>query len=446
MNSIVNTEEFITKITSVVPTEKQIEFQNIEYYNFIHFGLNTFTNKEWGDGTADPAVFTVREIDTDKWVRQLKDTGSKGIIITAKHHDGFCLFASKYTDYNITKTSYKDGKGDLVKDLANSCKKYGMKLGIYLSPWDRRESTYGTAEYNEYFCNQLTELCTSYGELFCFWFDGACGEGPNGKKQEYDWERYYDIINTLQPGAIIANCGPDVRWIGNEQGKGRKSEFSVVSTKLRDRLFIASMSQQQEGAKVMSKMPVETDESLGDREKLVGEELCWYPAEMDISITEKGWFWRKSFELFSIRSVANLMRCYYGSVGNNATLLLNVAPNNKGELPERYIKRLMQFKAKLDKQFADEIEDIKIERDGNDFILSFPKAKVKTVVICEDIKYSQRIENFTLSAKGKTIYEGTTVGFKKICNIKKNVETDQIRLTLDKCRGDAYMHRIRLYK
>lgn len=446
MNDIINSENFVTKITSVVPTEKQIKFQNIEYYNFIHFGLNTFTKKEWGDGNADPAVFTVREIDTDKWVRQLKDTGSKGIIITAKHHDGFCLFASKYTDYNITETSYKNGKGDLVKDLALSCKKYGMKLGIYLSPWDRHESTYGTAEYNEYFCNQLTELCTSYGELFCFWFDGACGEGPNGKKQEYDWERYYDIINTLQPRAIIANCGPDVRWIGNEQGKGRKSEFSVVSTKLRDRLFIASMSQQQEGTKVMSKMPVETDESLGDREKLVGEELCWYPAEMDISITEKGWFWRKSFELFSIRSVANLMRCYYGSVGNNATLLLNVAPNNKGELPERYIKRLMQFKAKLDKQFADEIKDVKIERNGNDFILSFPKSKVKTVVICEDIKYSQRIENFTLSARGKTIYKGTTIGFKKICNIKRNVETDQICLTIDRCRGDAYMHRIKLYK
>ena len=158
----VNSKEFLDRITSVVPSEKQIEFQNMEYYNFIHFGLNTFTGKEWGDGKTDPSVFTVKEINTDKWVLQLKATGSKGIIFTAKHHDGFCLFASEYTDYNIRKTAYKDGKGDLVRDLAEACKRHGMKLGIYLSPWDRHESTYGTPEYNDYFCNQLIELLTQY--------------------------------------------------------------------------------------------------------------------------------------------------------------------------------------------------------------------------------------------------------------------------------------------
>lgn len=446
MNSILETKEFLDKLTSVVPTQKQIDFQNLEYYNFIHFGLNTFTKKEWGDGKADPQVFTVRDINTDKWVLQLKATGSKGIIITAKHHDGFCLFASEYTDYNITKTSYKDGKGDLVKDLAESCRKHGMKMGIYLSPWNRHESTYGTEEYNDYFCNQLTELCTSYGDIFCFWFDGACGEGPNGKKQRYDWERYFEIINRLQPDAVIANCGPDVRWIGNEQGKGRESEYSVVSTKLRDRLKIAEMSQQQEGVKVMSKMPAERDRSLGEREQLIGEELCWYPAEMDISITEHGWFWRKSFELFKVRSVDNLMQCYYESVGNNATLLLNVAPNNKGELPRKYIKRLMQFKARLDEQFGNEIADVRISQECNTFILKLPKSKVRTVVICEDINHSQRIEKFRLTAEGETIYSGTAVGFKKICNLNNEKEYEEICLKIDKCRNEPYLHRVRLYK
>lgn len=446
MNNVLDSKEFLNKLTSVVPTYKQIEFQNLEYYNFIHFGLNTFTGKEWGDGKVDPSVFTVTDINTDKWVIQLKATGSKGVIITAKHHDGFCLFDSKYTDYNITKTAYKGGKGDLVKDLADSCRKHGMKLGIYLSPWDRHESTYGTEAYNDFFCNQLTELCTSYGEIFCFWFDGACGEGPNGKKQRYDWERYFEIINRIQPDAVIANCGPDVRWIGNEQGKGRKSEYSVVSTKLRDRLKIAEMSQQQEGVKVMSKMPAERDKSLGEREQLIGEELCWYPAEMDISVTEHGWFWRKSFELFKLRSVDNLMQCYYESVGNNATLLLNVAPNNKGELPERYVKRLMQFRARLDRQFGSEVKSVRIFQDGNNFRITFPESEVKTVVVCEDVTRSQRIEEFRLTANGETVYSGTAIGFKKICNLKKAVKCSEFVLNIDKCRNEPYLHKVRIYR
>lgn len=446
MENNINDQAFIDRITSVVPSRKQVEFQNLEYYNFIHFGLNTFTKKEWGDGKADPGVFTLKEIDTDEWVRQLKATGSKGIIITAKHHDGFCLFNSRYTDYNISRTAYKNGEGDLIKDLAASCEKYSMKLGIYLSPWDRHEKTYGTEAYNDFFCNQLTELCTGYGELFCFWFDGACGEGANGRKQRYDWERYFEIINRLQPGAVISNCGPDFRWIGNEQGKGRKSEFSVVSVKLRDRLKIAEMSQQQEGVRVMSRMPAERDECLGSRELLLNEELCWFPAEMDISITEHGWFWRKSFELFRVRSVENLLQCYYESVGNNATLLLNVAPDNKGRLPKKYIKRLMQLKSRLDKQFGDEITDIKLTQQGNEFVIAFPKSRVRTVVICEDVYRSQRIESFRLIAQGETIYTGTTVGFKKICNLTYGKETDEIRLSIDGCRNEPCLHRIRLYR
>ena len=187
------------------------------YYNFIHFGLNTFTKKEWGSGTVPPEAFEIRDIDTDAWCEALQSTGSRGIIITAKHHDGFCLFPSAYTDYTIAKTEYQNGKGDIICQLSNSCKKYGLKLGIYLSPWDRHEPTYGTGAYNDFFCNQLTEICTRYGEIFCFWFDGACGEGKNGKTQVYDWQRYFRVIRSLQPNAVIANCGEDSPKSGVER-------------------------------------------------------------------------------------------------------------------------------------------------------------------------------------------------------------------------------------
>lgn len=165
----------------IVPNNRQLNILEMGYYNFIHFGLNTYTGKEWGDGNVDPKNFKLKQLDTDKWVQDLMSTGSKGVIITAKHHDGFCLFNSKYTDYCIRNTPYKSGQGDIVKELSESCKKFGFKLGIYLSPWDRHEPTYGTEAYNDYFCNQLEELCTNYGDIFCFWFDGACGEGKNGK-------------------------------------------------------------------------------------------------------------------------------------------------------------------------------------------------------------------------------------------------------------------------
>lgn len=213
------------RLISVLPSERQLEFMKMEYYNFIHFGINTFYGREWGDGKEDISRFCPARLDTDQWCSVLKSTGSKGVIITAKHHDGFCLFDTAYTKHNVMNTPF--GK-DIVRLLSESCKKYDMKLGIYLSPWDRHESTYGTDEYNDYFVGQLRELCTNYGELFCLWFDGACGEGANGKKQVYDWDRYYAVIRELQPKAVISVCGPDVRWIGNEGGRVRKSEWSVI--------------------------------------------------------------------------------------------------------------------------------------------------------------------------------------------------------------------------
>ena len=207
-NSYPINDEDVERYIKVTPSQRQLEFMKLEYYNFIHFGINTITNREWGDGNEDISRFNPKKLDTDQWCSVLKETGSKGIIITAKHHDGFCLFDTKFTDHNVMNTPF--GK-DIVKMLSESCKKYDLKLGIYLSPWDRHEKTYGTEEYNDFFVNQLTELCCNYGDIFCFWFDGACGEGKNGKKQVYDWDRYYSVIRKHRPDAVISICGPDVR-------------------------------------------------------------------------------------------------------------------------------------------------------------------------------------------------------------------------------------------
>lgn len=366
--------------------------------------------------------------------------------LTKRRYDGFCLFPSKYTDYTIAATKYRNGNGDLVKQLADSCRKYGLKFGIYLSPWDRHESTYGTDAYNDFFCNQLTELCTNYGDIFCFWFDGACGEGENGKKQNYDWNRYFEIIRRLQPEAVIANCGPDVRWIGNEAGKARKSEFSVVPIDLQNKLKIAEMSQQKEGATVMLKAPSSTDKSLGEREQLAGKELCWYPAEMDIPVTYFGWYRRPRFEIFHTRSVRNLEKCYYNSVGANATLLLNVPPNAKGELPEKFIKRLVKTRKRIEKRFISKAEIIGITQNKNDFVMKIKPQTVKTVVISEDVTKSQRIEEFSIIANGKTVYAGTAVGFKKICILKKPVkDCSELIIRIDKCRLQPYIRSINVY-
>jgi alpha-L-fucosidase len=180
MNSI------LEKAIKVVPSPRQLAWQRMEFYGFIHFGVNTFTDREWGDGSESPSIFNPTNLDTDQWVKTLKSAGMRGVIITAKHHDGFCLWPSRYTEHSVKSSPWNDGNGDIVRELADSCKKYGLKLGMYLSPWDRHDARYGTDEYNTYFCNQLTELLTQYGELFCLWFDGACGEGPNGKRQVYD--------------------------------------------------------------------------------------------------------------------------------------------------------------------------------------------------------------------------------------------------------------------
>ncbi|WP_373732176.1 alpha-L-fucosidase, partial [Bacteroides heparinolyticus] len=220
-------EQKVEMAARLVPTTQQYEWQKLELTAFLHFGINTFTNREWGDGKEAPALFNPTGFDAEQWVKSLKEGGFKMAIITAKHHDGFCLWPTATTAHSVASSPWKEGKGDVVKELRAACDKYGMKFGVYLSPWDRNAPCYGDSpRYNEFFIRQLTELLTNYGEVHEVWFDGACAEGPNGKKQEYDWEAYMKVINTLQPKAVAAIMGDDIRWVGNEAGVGRETEWS----------------------------------------------------------------------------------------------------------------------------------------------------------------------------------------------------------------------------
>lgn len=440
----------------------------MEYYSFIHFGINTINNVEWGKGSENIAAFNPLKLDTDQWCKVLKETGSKGVIITAKHHDGFCLWATKETDHCVTNTPFIK---DIVKMLSESCRKYGLKFGIYLSPWDRHENTYGTDEYNDFYVRQLKELCLNYGEVFCFWFDGACGEGKNGKKQVYDWQRYYNTIRELQPEAVISVCGPDVRWIGNEAGKVRESEWSVIPaySEKADAVMDKSQKDDDGGKKILVLNERESD--LGSRERLADcEELMFKPAEADVSIN-LGWFWHNNlYYLFKKnRTAKDLADIYFKTVGGNATLLLNVPPNKDGLIDKREQKTLRKFTSLINEPFKSEIQNVnfsvineKLEErllgesgcsfNDDDYILkaTFSKEEtVSTVVIREDLRFSQRVESFSVYAKIDGAYseigKGTVVGSKKILFLEKAVKTKELLFAVTGTRENPVIRDIAFY-
>ena len=280
------------RLAAIVPQERQVRFQQLEFYAFIHFTVNTFTDKEWGDGTESPEIFDPKKLDAEQWVTAVKSAGMKGLILTCKHHDGFCLWPSRHTKHTVAYSPWKNGKGDVVREVSEACRKHGIKFGVYLSPWDRNCELYGQGKpYDDFFVEQLTELLTEYGEVFSVWFDGACGEGPNGKKQYYDWERYYSVIRELQPDACISVCGPDIRWCGNEAGYTRTAEWSVVPLRARDSEIVSEKSQHADTEEFRMRKVDARDADLGSRAMLENEqELIWYPAEVNTYI-RPGWFW-----------------------------------------------------------------------------------------------------------------------------------------------------------
>lgn len=437
--------EKVEMASRLVPTPQQLEWQRMELTAFLHFGVNTFTGREWGDGTEDPAIFNPTSLDCEQWVRTLKEAGFKMAIITAKHHDGFCLWPTKTTRHSVASSSWKDGKGDVVRELRDACQKYGIKFGVYLSPWDRNASCYGDSPaYNQFFIEQLTELLTNYGEVHEVWFDGANGEGPNGKKQIYDWDAILKTIRRLQPKAVTAIMGDDVRWVGNEKGIGRETEWSA--TVLTPGIYPRSGEQNKELG-IFGKA-----KDLGGRDIVArATELFWYPSEVDVSI-RPGWFYHADQDK-QVKSLSHLTDIYFKSVGYNSVLLLNIPPDLRGLINENDVQRLKEFSGYLKNTFARNyvlkgneawhgtsgtVRQYDIQKD----------ALVNAFMIQEDISKGQRIESFLVEAykDGSWIHmaEGTTVGYKRLVRFS-DTRPERIRVTIRSARGVANVAAVGLF-
>ena len=464
----------LQRLVSVVPGERQLAWQRLEFTAFIHYGMNAFTDREWGDGKEPLSLFDPRALDTDQWCESLAAAGIRACLYTAKHHDGFCMWATRQTDHNVMNTPY--GK-DIVASLAASCRKYGLKLGIYLSPWDRHEAVYGMGKpYDDFFCAQLEELLTNYGDIYAVWFDGACGEGPNGKRQVYDWERYYGVIRRLQPGAVISVCGPDVRWCGNEAGDTRVSEWSVVPAALRDAERIQEASQQADDEAFREKTIKSTDQDLGSREAVRGaRELVWYPAEVNTSI-RPGWFHHDS-EDDKVRPLEKLIDIYCKSIGNNSVFLLNVPPHREGYFAEPDVRRLREIgdwqRATFRNNWAEGAACSASSTDGNHapehvladdetfwkpedgtescrFRIKLPKAReIRHVVLMEQLLLSQRVEAFTILVRSDAgevpVHRATTIGYKRICPLSAPIVTDEVIIRFDASRVCPTLRFVGLY-
>jgi alpha-L-fucosidase len=337
---------------AVTPTPRQLAWQELEFNAFFHFGVNTFTDREWGDGTEPEAVFNPTALDAGQWAQACRDAGIRMLILTAKHHDGFCLWPSRYTEHSVKNSPWRGGKGDVVREVSDACRAAGLKFGVYLSPWDRNSRLYGTPEYNTYFKNQLTELLTQYGEIGEVWFDGACGEGPNGKRQVYDWAGYIALVRELQPDAVIGPCGPDVRWVGNEEGLARDTEWSVIGTA--HDLERPAFEDWNEVFYHHMLSGTRHASQPGDLESLAGApRLAWWPSEVDVSI-RPGWFYHASEDL-RVHSLERLVDIYYRSVGRNNVLLLNLPPDRRGLIHEHDVARLAELRRTLDATFRDHL-------------------------------------------------------------------------------------------
>jgi alpha-L-fucosidase len=392
------------------PTASQLLWQRDELAMFIHFGVNTFTDREWGDGTESPAIFNPTALDARQWASTARAAGFKAMILTAKHHDGFCLWPTATTRHSVVASPFRGGRGDVVREFVDACAIEGLRVGLYLSPWDRNHPTYGdSAAYNDVYAAQLTELLTQYGPIHEVWHDGANGEGPNGKRQEYDWPRVWALVKRLQPEAVIfSDAGPDVRWIGNEIGVAGETNWSMVRPEI---VPVPGLS----GDEVMRSL------QQGDRDGTV-----WRPGETDVSI-RPGWFYHPT-EDARVRSPENLEELYFTSVGRNSKLLLNVPPTREGLLHEADVRSLMGMRARLDARFA---TDVTIGGERRYHVDRLPRAiqevrfhqaaTVQTIDLAEQIAEGQRVAAFVVEgfdgSDWQELHRGTTIGYRRLIRI-----------------------------
>ncbi len=427
----------------VIPTPQQIAYQQMEFIGFIHFSINTFTDKEWGYGDESAELFNPSALDADQWVRTAKDAGMKQLILTAKHHDGFCLWPSAYTEHSVKNSPWKDGKGDLVKEFTDACRRHGLKAGLYLSPWDRNHKDYGKPEYIDYYRKQLTELLTNYGEISEIWFDGANGgDGYYGGANEtrridretyYDWDSTFKLVYSLQPDIIIfSDAGPGCRWIGNEHGIAGETNWSTINA---DSLSIGGADQSYL--------------NVGDPEG-----THWIPGECDVSI-RPGWFYHASQDNL-VKSLEQLIDIYYGSVGRNGVMLLNIPPDQRGLIHENDIQRLREFSGFIHQTFslnlasdAESVTERFIEGEST-MIIELPEARsFNLVVLGENISEGQKVKSFRVEVmcenEWQLLTQGTTIGYKRI------LETDlttasRIKLIIKNPKDNPMISTFGLYR
>ncbi len=401
------------------PSKGQLAWHDKEFYLFMHFGPNTFTDLEWGHGSEDPNVFNPTAMDCNQWARIAKAAGAKGIIITAKHHDGFCLWPSKYSKHTVRESKWMNGKGDVLKMLSEACKKQGIEMGVYISPWDRNHPDYGTPKYNDIYINTMKELLTGYGKYFELWWDGANGEGPNGKKQVYDFTRFKDSALKYQPQLMIfSDIGPHVRWIGNENGIIGETNWNLLDTA---------------GFKRGQGAPANDTLNQGNYN---GKN--WIGAEADVSI-RKGWFYHPG-EDGTVKSGNTLFDLYLKSVGRGGNMLLNVPPNRAGLISNADSAALMQFKQIRDKAFEKNLfKPAKTIISKNSYEIHLDKeVNLNTLLLKEKISEGQRIVKFEIFGgidmqKMEQICSGTTVGHKRILTFPAtHLKYIQVKITQSK--------------
>lgn len=439
-----------------VPSASQLQWHQLEYYWFAHFGPNTFTGEEWGSGKEPTSIFNPVQFDARQWCRLAKQAGAKGIIITAKHHDGFCLWPSNYSTHTVRESPWKNGKGDLLKELSLACKEYGIRFGVYLSPWDRNHPAYGTEAYNQVFVNMLREIFEQYGPIWELWWDGANGEGPNGKKQIYDWELFRNTVKTLSPQTVIfSDVGPHIRWVGNEKGIAGLTNWNLLNTNG----FTAGMGAPKNDT-------LQRGNKYGTN---------WIPAECDVSI-RPGWFWRAT-EDSKVKSATQLFQLYLKSVGRGANLLLNVPPTNQGLIAVADSNSLQNFHSLVKESFKNNlatkamlsiVENNKATKapllKDNNFLtalsisnscqhvhvdLKIEKA-INCIVLQENISQGQACSQFDLSLydeKNQLIKSitGTTIGYKRIISFP-TLSVKKIILRILEQKNTVALGELQLYK
>lgn len=452
-----------------LPSERQLAWHELEFYAFVHFNMNTFTNMEWGLGSEKPEWFNPTQLDCRQWARVCKEAGMKGIILTAKHHDGFCLWPSEYTEHSVKNSPWKNGKGDVVRELSEACKEYGLKMGIYLSPWDRNHADYGKPEYITYFRNQLRELLTNYGEIYEVWFDGANGGtgyygGANEERRidretYYDWENTRQIVRELQPMAcMFSDAGPDVRWVGNESGWAGETNWCTLK---RDEFapgVVSDVKFLQQGQE---------------------DGTHWLPAEVDVSI-RPGWYYHPS-EDHKVKTLPQLLDIYYNSIGRNASFLLNFPVDTRGLIHEKDVEQVLKLAQAVKADFAVNLAEGKKTRadnvrgksktykaanvtDGNpdtywatddgvtkaSITIDFGKpTEFNRFLVQEDIRLGQRVRKFMLEAlvgdEWHPVADQTTIGRKRILRFP-NVIATQLRLNITDAKASPVISDICVYK